>query len=187
MSVEYCVVRVTSHTFGQLQQQPEILQDLIDEFYSTSGEASQAKGYIDSHNAITDSLVIAPPIVRTLYIDEFTTWLLVDFMEEDSPFFVALAGWSRAHLLESVSYGYGDIFYYSPEDAKPIAASLKDYATELLEARFREQAEDFRIASAGYLKDDQAILAYQRTFANLLRRFYNEAAQDGDFVLLLTV
>lgn len=187
MSVEYCVVRIPPLEFEQLQHQPDVLQDLMDEFYSTAAEESQEKGYVDSRRAVTDSPVIAPAVIRILYVDEFTTSLLVNFMEEDSPFFVGVAGWGKAHILDGVSYGYGDISYYTPEEAKTVASSLNTYPDELLDERFRERADDFRIASAGYLKDDQAILAYQRMFANLLRRFYKEAAEDGDYVLLLTV
>jgi hypothetical protein len=126
-------------------------------------------------------------MIRTLHVDEFITSLLVDFMNDDSAFFIALAGWRSAHLLEGVSYGYGDISYSTPEEAKSVTSSLNSYPDELLEERFREHAEDFRIAAAGYFHDDQAILAHKRTFANLLRKIYNEAAKDSDFVLLLTV
>ena len=187
MSVEYCVVRVTPRIFKQLQQQPSILQDLMDEFYTTSSDKKREKVYVDSRDVFRGSRIIVPPVLRMLYIDEFTTALLVNFMDESSAYFAALVGWGNAQLLNGVSYGYGDISYYPPDDAKTVALKLNGYLHTLLEARFREQADNFRVASAGYFDDDRAILAHQRTFADLLRRFYNEAVQDGDFVLLLIV
>ena len=49
------------------------------------------------------------------------------------------------------------------------------------------KAAHYQMASSGYFADDAAILAHQRAFADHLRDLYNEAVQDGDFVLLLTV
>ena len=118
MSVEYCLVRATPRVFEQLQRQPDILQDLMDEFHTASSEDNQSKGYVDSRNTIKGSQVTMLPLIRILYVDEFTTSLLVNFMDENSPFFIALAGWGKSHLLDGVSYGYGDISYYPPDDAK---------------------------------------------------------------------
>jgi hypothetical protein len=187
MSVEYCVVRVAPCMVEHLQQQPGILQDLVDDFYTLPPDGNQAKEYVDSRDVYRGLRSNMPLVLRMLYVDEFTTSLLVNFMDESSAFFAALAGWGSAHLLQGVSYGYGDISYYAPDEVKAVVLALNAASNALLEARFNEYADDFRIASSGYFDDDQAILAHQRIFAELLRRFYAEAAQDGDCVLLLVV
>ena len=187
MSVEYCVVRIAPQTFEKLQQQPGRLQELMDEFYAAPSGGNLQKTSVDSREVIRGTPAVVALALRVLYLDEFTTSLLVSFMDESSALFGAVVGWGRAHTLEGVSYGYGDISYYFPDEVKKIAAELNAYPQRLLEERFHEEADNFRIAAAGYLKDDRAILEHQRLFADLLRRFYNEAAQMGDVVLLLTV
>ena len=182
MSVDYCVVRVSPQPFQELQRQPDILQDMMEEFYS-----APKKTHIDSRDVIRGEDASSSAVLRMLYFDEFTTSLLVNLMGEESAFFLAVAGWGYAHVLKGVSYGSGEISYYSPDEAAEVAHDLKAYPDAQLESRFREGADNYRIASAGYFQDDQEILAHQLMFANLLRRFYAEAAQDGEFVLLLTV
>jgi hypothetical protein len=186
MSVEYCVVRVTPQTFKQVQEQSGFLQDLMDELYATPIDSNSQKVSIDSRDVTRGHLIDVPAVLRMLHIDEFTTSLLVYFMEESSAFYNALAGWGRVHILSGVSYGYGEISYYFPDEVARVALELNTYPNEILEERFWDGAENYRTASIGYFKDDQAILAHQRLFVELLRKFYNEAAQDGDFVLLLT-
>lgn len=184
MSVEYCVVRVAPQTFERIQQQPEILQDLMEEFQMPQ---SAAREKIDARDVIRGIDFADPDAVRMLYVDEFTTSLLVDFMDEGSALFKALAGWEDAHILSGVRYGYGEITYYFPEEVKKVSIELDAYPDTLLEARLNNGADRFRIAAAGYFEDDRAILAHQHLFARFLRRFYGSAARDGDFVLLLTV
>lgn len=188
MSVDYCVVRVTPSIFQQLQGASHVLQDLMDAFYSASRspDPGQEVYSIDSRD-IYRGLRLYAPILRLLYVDEFTASLLVDFTEESSALFRALAGWGTAHILPGISYGYGEVTYYAPEDVRQVALQLRDYPDALLGARFREHADTFRMGSTAYFAGDQAILEHQRSFAALLRRLYEEAAQDGDFVLLLTV
>jgi hypothetical protein len=183
MSVEYCVVRVPPETFQEIQRQPSILQDLMDEYDTLTSE----RVHFDSREVFHGKGMRAPAILRMVYFDEFTTALLVNFMDEGSAFFVALAGWGVAHILNGVSYGYGEISYYAPEEVKRVSLELHTYPQTLLADRFMEAVDDFRIASAGYFEDDQEIIAHQQRCADLLRRFCNEAAQDGDYVLLLTV
>ena len=187
MSVEYCVVRVSPQGFESLQKQPALLQDLIDEFYTGPSGGELEKTYADAREVIRGTTAGASRTLRMLYLDEFTTSLLVSFLDENSAPFNAVAGWGRAHILQGLSYGYGHISYYVPDEVKTMASELKTYSQTLLEMRFWEDAENFRLASAGYLRDDQAILAHQRFFADLLRRLYNQAVQAGDFVLLLMV
>jgi len=182
MSVEYCVVRVSPGFFTKLRQEPAILDELLDGFYSDpSGE------WGDSRPVFRGLDIVVPSSLRMIYFDEFTTSLLVDFMAETSAFFVALVGWGSAHLLEGVRYGYGDISYYSPAEAERIAEQIAAYPNALLEKRFEDHSDDFRTAVAGLLEDDRAILLHQRTFADFLRRFYEEATRAGDFTLLLMV
>jgi hypothetical protein len=69
-------------------------------------------------------------------------------MDESSAVFVVLVGWGNAHSLEGVSYAYEDIYYYFPDDVTRVALELNAYPQALLEGRFREQADNFRIASA---------------------------------------
>ena len=189
MSVEYCVIRVTRATFRDLQQRTEVLHDLMDAFYSASRtqNTSQDRDYVDSRAKYRDSSLHVPPVLRLLYVDEFTTSLLVDFMDEKSAFFTALVGWGTAHVLPGISYGYDEIAYYAPDDVKEVTWELRHYPDALLESRFKQHVDTFRIASTGYFTDDQAILQHQRSFAKLLRRLYDEAVHDADFVLLLTV
>ena len=184
MSVEYCVVRVASQTFEQLQQ-PGLLQDLMDEFHTPQSSAYQERA--DARDSIRGTPVAVPAILRMLYFDEFTTSLLVDFLDESSAMFKALAGWGEAHILAGVRYGYGEIAYYLPDEVKTVSRELDAYPEALLEERLQQRVDTFRIAAAGYFEDDQAIRAHQRLFAGFLRRFYEEAARDGNFVLLLTV
>lgn len=187
MSVEYCVVRTSPEFFANLQQEPAILDQIMDGFYSSSSHARPDKGYIDSRQVFQGSEIVVPTDLRMIYFDEFTASLLVDFREESSAFFTALVGWGSAHALEGVRYGHGDVAFYSPEEAGRIAGQLNAHPNTLLEKRFQDQAHHFRTAVAGMLKDDEAILAHQRDFADFLRRFYEEATQTGDFVLLLMV
>jgi hypothetical protein len=187
MSVEYCLVRVTSILFEKLQQQPEILQDLIDGFYNRSSEENREKSYIDSRDVIRGTGAPSSSVLQMLYFDEFTTSLLVNFKDEGSAFFAALAGWGSTHILDGSSYGYGEVSYYFPGEVTRVSLELNAFPETLLEAWFGQQADNFRLAAAGYFRNDQAILAHQHTFADLTRRFYNEAAHDGDFVLLLIV
>ena len=149
MSVEYCVVRVTPGVFRPIHQQPRLMQELMEELYKAPSDRAEENVCIDSRNVFRGSSVGSPSIIRMLYLDEFTTSLLVDFMNEASPFFVAIAGWGQAQLLDGVQYGYGDILYYHPDEAKVIASSPYAYPDTSLESRFREHANDFRISSAG--------------------------------------
>jgi hypothetical protein len=187
MSVEYCVLRVAPRMVEELRQQPSILQDIMDAFYTSSPDASQEQQHVDSRDVYRGLRRSVPSVFRMLYMDEFTTSLLVDFMDESSAFFAALVGWGSADRLEGVSYGYGDISFYAPQQASVIALELNATSNALLVGRFHEHASDFRLASSGYFADDQAILEHQSRFADLLRRFYTEAAHDGDSVLLLVV
>ncbi len=180
MSVEHCLVRRNTQALAQLQERPDLLHDMMDEFFSTAT-------YLDSRDGIRASPLAVPPVVRMLYLDEFTTSLLVDFRDEGSAFFAAIAGWGGAHVVDGVRYGHGEVLYYFPEEAKEVAAKLHAYPPALLDTRFAEGADNFRLASAGYFKGDQAILAHQRQFADYVRKFYDAAAGEGDGVLLLTV
>ena len=164
-----------------------MLDRLMDGFYSGSSETGQDREWIDSRRVFQGLDLVIPASLRMIYFDEFTTSLLVDFMEETSAFFVALIGWGNAHVLEGVRYGYGDISYYSPQETEQIPTQIAAYPNALLETRFENQAQDFRTAVAGLLQDDLAIIAHQRAFADFLRRFYEEATQAGDFVLLFIV
>ena len=164
-----------------------MLDQLMDGFYSGLSETGQGREWVDSRLIFQDIDLVVPSSLRMIYFDEFTASLLVDFMEETSAFFVALVGWGSAHVLEGVRYGYGDISYYSPPETKRIAEQIAAYPNALLEKKYENQAQDFRAAVAGLLRDDREILAHQRAFAELLRRFYAEATQAGDFVLLLIV
>ncbi|HEU5103441.1 MAG TPA: hypothetical protein VFU22_30680 [Roseiflexaceae bacterium] len=187
MSVEYCLVRMAPHDFEELRQQPSILHDLMDTFYQAASDKSQDRLYVDSRDVFAGSVLIVPAALRMLYVDEFTTSLLVDFMDERSAVFAALIGWGDAQPLESVQYGHGAISYYAPDDVRIVALKLSAYPHALLEARLRKHADRFRLAAAGYFDGDQAILAHQHTFADLLCAFYDQAARDGDVVLLLVV
>jgi hypothetical protein len=176
-------------TFQQLQGDAHVLHDLMDAFHSASRSPGSSRDVhsMDSRDRYRGLRPGVPLVLRLLYVDEFTTSLLVDFTEESSALFAALAGWGTAHTLTGISYGYGEVTYYTPEDVRRVALQLRDYPDALLEARFRDHADTFRMGSSAYFADDQSILEHQRSFAALLRRLYDEAAQDGDFVLLLTV
>ncbi len=157
----------------------------MDELYTKS--PNEARTSVDARDVFRGSNILMPSSLRMLYVDEFTTSLLVNFMDENSAFFVALAGWGISHPLDGLQYGYGDVTYYLPDEVKRVSLQLNAEPEMLLVERFREQADNYRSASSGYLDDDTAILTHQRTFADLLRRLYHEAGRDGDFVLLLMV
>jgi hypothetical protein len=159
----------------------------MDDFYAAPIEENTSSASIDSRDVIRGRPIKFPPVLRMLYVDEFTTSLLVNFMDESSTFFMALAGWGHAHILSGIRYGYGEISYYLPDEVTKVAMELNVYPKKRLEERFWEGAENYRIAANGYFSDDQAILKHQRLFEDFLGRFYNEAAEAGDFVLLLTV
>jgi len=68
-----------------------------------------------------------------------------------------------------------------------ISRGLGKYPKRELTKRFHSQAELFRQAAARYIAGDQAILAYQRGFFELLHKFYHEAARGQEYVLHLIV
>src|SRR5829696_7667244 len=99
------MLRVNSELFKQLKQQPELIQDLMDEFYAMPVDTNTERTYADSRDVFRKSLIIVPGVLDTLYVDEFSTSLLENFREASSAFFVALAGWDTAPILEEVRYG----------------------------------------------------------------------------------
>jgi hypothetical protein len=121
---------------------------------------------------------------RTIHIDEFTIWLLTD-RYEPTALCDAVVAWRDTQELAGAQHGQGLAYatYQNPEAVAAIAHGLQEYPKSELTKRFLSQAELFRQAAAPYLASDQAILAYQSGFFELLQRFYREAAEQMQFVL----
>lgn len=181
MSVEYAVLRVSGEQFEAIRRDGARFAELMDERYG-------APGAVDSRAAYRDGLpgdVAAPHL---LHADEFTTSLLVGFLEgEETPMFDALVGWSRSHQLDGVAYGAGPVAYYAPSEAATVAERLERFPDAELDRRLSDRADQFRLAAASVFADDDAILAHQRAFAHVLRQLYRSAVAAQEFVLLMTV
>jgi hypothetical protein len=97
--------------------------------------------------------------------------------------------WRDTQELIGAQHGQGFAYatYQSPEAVSAIARGLQMYPKHELTKRFFSQAELFRQAAARHLGGDQAILAYQRGFFELLYRFYREAERQREYVLHLIV
>ena len=181
MSVEYAVVRVPGHEFDAIRRGGERLPALMDDWYASPDA-------IDSRAACRAGLPreVAAPLL--LHSDEFTTSLLVSFLEgEETPMFDALVGRGRSRQLEGVVYGAGTVAYYTPSDAASVAQQLDRFPDAELDRRLPDRADQARLAAASVFADDDAILAHQRAFAHVLRQLYRAAVQAQEFVLLMIV
>ena len=181
MSVEYAVLRVSAEEFDALGRDGARLSDLMDELYGSSRA-------VDSRAAYRDGLPREVTAPRLLHADEFTTSLLVSFLEgEETPMFDALVGWGGSRQLDGVAYGAGAVAYYTPSDAAAVSGRLDRFPDAELARRLHDRADQFRLAAASVFTDDDAILAHQRTFAHVLRQLYRSAVEAREFVLLMTV
>lgn len=164
-----------------MQAHPGTLINLIEDLYSTD--------YFDSRTVVYKGPVqFDVPVPRMIHIDEFTIWLLTDRYEHTA-LCDAVVAWRDTQELIGAQHGQGFAYatYQSPEAVSAVAHGLQDYSKRDLEDRFLSQAELFRQAAAPYIAGDEAILAYQRGFFELLHRFYRAAAQEKEFVLHLIV
>ena len=180
MSVEEKLIRLASPAFEALQRQPERLSDLIEELYG--------EDYLDSRKIYQGPLPFNIPVPHMIHIDEFTIWLLTD-RHEHTVLCDAVAAWRDTQELAGAQHGQGFAYaaYQSPEAVRTISHGLQKYSKRALKERFLSQAEQFRQAAAPYFVGDQAILAYQGEFFELLHSFYSEAARQHEFVLHLIV
>ncbi len=180
MSVEEKLIRLAPPTFQSLQQNPTTLIDLIEDLHSDD--------FFDARRILNGPVHFAIPAPRMIHIDEFTIWLLTD-RHEPTALCDAVVAWRDTQELAGAQHGQGFAYatYQNPEAVGVIARGLEEYPKEELTKRFFSQAERFRQAAAPYLAVDQAILAYQSGFFELLHRFYHEAARQEEFVLHLTV
>jgi hypothetical protein len=180
MSVEEKLIRLAPPAFESMQAHPTTLIDLIEELYSAD--------YFDSRIIYKGPVRFAVPVPRMLHIDEFTIWLLTDRYEHTA-LCDAVVAWRDNQELIGAEHGQGFAYatYQRPEAVSAIARGLGEYPKQELTDRFYSQADQFRQAAAVYIAGDQAILAYQRGFFELLHKFYREAAQQGEFVLHLIV
>jgi hypothetical protein len=180
MSVEEKLIRLAPPAFASLQEHPTTLIDLIEELYTTD--------YFDSRQIYKAPVNFDIPVPRMIHIDEFTIWLLTDRYEHTA-LCDAVVAWRDTQELIGAEHGQGFAYatYQSPEAVRAIARGLQRYPKRELTKRFFSQAEHFRQAAARHIAGDQAILAYQRGFLELLHKFYREAARQGEFVLHLIV
>src|SRR5689334_22855626 len=124
MSVEYCVIRLGPKRFAELLQHPDHLADLVDEYYSQLLEPAADADCVDARAAYSGEAFAPPHTLRMLYCDEFTTSLLVSFMDnEQTPFYHALVGWETAQPLLGSSYGHGEARYYEPREVSRVAGA----------------------------------------------------------------
>ena len=181
MSVEYAVLRVSAGEFDALGRDGTRLSDLMDGLYGSPGA-------IDSRAAYRDGLPRDVAAPRMLHADEFTTSLLVSFLEgEETPMFDALVGWGGSRQLDGVVYGAGTVAYYTPSDAAAVSDRLDRFPDAELDRRLQNRTDQFRLAAASVFAHDDAILAHQRAFAHVLRRLYRSAVEAQEFVLLMIV
>jgi hypothetical protein len=181
MSVEYAVLRVSEEEFEAIRRDGARLPELMDERYD-------APGAVDSRAAYRHGLPRDVAAPHLLHADEFTTSLLVGFLEgEETPMFDALVGWGRTHQLEGVVYGAGSVAYYTPSEAATVAERLDRFPDAELDRRICDRADQFRLAAASVFAADDAILAHQRAFAHVLRQLYRSAVAAQELVLLMTV
>jgi len=180
MSVEEKLIRLSPPAFESLQENPTTLIDLIEDLYSTD--------YFDSRSVYKGLVRFDIPVPRMIHIDEFTIWLLTDRYEHNA-LCDAVVAWRDNQELVGAEHGQGFAYatYQSPEAVSTVARGLGEYPKRELKNRFLSQAEHFRQAAAVYIAGDQAILAYQQGFFELLLKFYSEAAHEGEFVLHLIV
>ena len=180
MSVEEKLIRLTPPAFESLQQKPATLMDVIEEFYNTD--------YFDSRSIFDGPVRFDVPTPRMIHIDEFTIWLLTD-RHEHTALCDAVVAWRDTQELTGALHGQGFAYatYQTSETVNEIARGLQDYSKQELRERFFFHADLFRQAAAPHLKGDQAILAYQQGFFELLQKFYGEAARQKQFVLHLIV
>ncbi len=180
MSVEEKLIRLSPPAFESLQQNPAILIDLIEDLHSGN--------YFDSRRVLDGLVRFDIPTPSMIHLDEFTIWLLTD-RHEPTALCDAVVAWRDTQELTGAQHGQGFAYatYQAPEAVAAIVLGLRTYPKQKLTERFLSQAELFRQAAAPYLSDDQAILAYQQGFFELLQRFYRESAQQQQFVLHLIV
>jgi hypothetical protein len=180
MSIEEKLIRLAPSDFVSLQEHPETLTDLIEDLYGA--------GYFDSRTVYKGPLNFDVSVPRMIHIDEFTIWLLTDRYEHNA-LCDAVVAWSDNPELIGAEHGQGFAYatYQSLEAVSAIARGLEEYPKQELIKRFDSQAEQFRQAASPYMTGDEAILAYQRGFFELLLEFYGEAAQKQEFVLHLIV
>ena len=180
MSVEEKLIRLPTPNFQPLQEHPETLIDLVEDLYSA--------GYFDSRAVYTSPVNFAVPVPRMIHIDEFTIWLLTD-RNEPTVLCDAVVAWRDNQELVGAQHGQGFAYatYQTPEAVSAIARGLQEYPKQELTKRFDSQAEHFRQAAAPHFTEDQAILAYQHGFFELLYNFYQEAARRQEYVLHLIV
>jgi hypothetical protein len=181
MSVEYAVLRVSAEEFEALERDGTRLSGLMDELYGSPAA-------VDSRVAYHDGLPRDVTAPRLLHADEFTTSLLVSFLEgEETPMFDALVGWGRSRQLDGVVYGAGAVAYYTPPDAAAVSGQLDRFPDAELDRRLHDRADQFRLAAASVFAAADAILAHQRTFAHVVRQLYRSAVEAREFVLLMIV
>ena len=181
MSVEYLVVRASEAEFDAIRQDGTRFPERMDDWYASPDA-------IDSRAAYREGLPRNVAAPRLLHSDEFTTSLLVSFLEgEETPLFDALVGWGRSQRLDGVMYGAGTVAYYTPPDVAAVSERLDRFPDAELDRRLHDHADQFRLAAASVFAADDAILAHQRAFAHVLRQLYRTAVTAQDFVLLMIV
>lgn len=180
MSVEEKLIRLDALAFESLQKHPTTLVDLIEDLYGAD--------YFDCRIIYKGPVLFDIPVPRMIHIDEFTIWLLTDRYEHNV-LCDAVVAWRDNQELMGAQHGQGFAYatYQNPEAVSAIARGLGKYPKQELTKRFHSQAEHFRQAAARYIAEDEAILAYQRGFFELLHRFYREAARGREYVLHLIV
>jgi hypothetical protein len=156
------------------------LIDTIEDLYEAD--------YFDSRIIYKGPVRFDVSVPYMIHIDEFMIWLLTDRYEHTALCDAVVARRDTQELI-GAQHGQGFVYatYQNPEAVSAIARGLGKYPKQELAKRFHSQAEHFGQAAARYIAEDEAILAYQRGFFELLHRFYREAARGREYVLHLIV
>ena len=170
MSVEPLLLRATPADVQGLRAAPASAADFVEDRWDERGRTWPPSA--------------APPDPsRMLLLDEYAFWLLGGFADETA-LGQATTG-DDLPPIEGAAHGHGLVRVREPDDVARLAGELAAVPTDALRRIFEARADDFRLAAAGHLADDDAILAFQARCLARLQALHAAAAADGDAVLHL--
>ncbi len=157
MSVDSCLVRVTSDELAQLQADPSLLH--------TPGSAIEER--IQVLPSPDQWRMPSEPLGLSLFVDEFTRSLLTDFLDANSP----LDPINRAVMFPS-QFIDGEVGYHTPAEVQSLAQELLGLPVEILDAWFQPRAKDALKVGGYFFKSIEDLLDYQHAQFRRLVAFY---------------